>query len=211
MRQTLLPLMAVLAAMLLSCNGRKHDMVRYEYMIDSIRKAEQFKEMQQQAGLNHDPVQVWFDTLRVHSLPIQTAGVDVDRLGGFVVVPQQINEHFGFPVSANLRALALPDSHQHRVILLNEMQDSITPRLYLYTMDARQQPIDILNIYERKAEDRQADSGISYCECFITSRYDVTVMRYFQSQQSVSQPVIEEVRNYDIDQEGHFVEKPVNL
>lgn len=211
MRKTVVYAVLVAVVMMLSCNGRKHDVAYYEQMIDSIRKAEQVKEMEKQAGIYKDPVKAWFDTLHLRSLPIQTAGADVDRIASFTSVPMKVNENFGFPSSTHLKAVALPSRYRHPVILLCEMQDSITPSLYLYTMDSHWQPIDILSIYQQLSDNRDEDEGEVFNEYYITSQYEIMVMRYFQSHNRKHKPLLEEARLYTIGKDGHFEEVPIEL
>ena len=142
-----------------SCGGRKHDAAYYEQMVDSIRKAETLKDLQPKVAVNENPADAWFDTLGIHTLPIKTAGADLGRIGRFTDVPLTLNEYFGYPVSAKLKALALPKAWRRPVVMLAEMQDSITPVIYLYTMNKKHLPIDQLCIYERKPEDRRDDFG----------------------------------------------------
>ena len=135
MRRTAVWMLLLLVLLTMSCGNRKHDVAYYEQMVDSIRRAEQVKDIQQKAGIYDNPIEAWFDTLRLHTLPIQSAAGDVESIGDFVMVPLSVNENFGYPSSAHLKAMALPSMNQHQVILLCEMQDAITPALYLYTMD----------------------------------------------------------------------------
>ena len=204
-------LVLVSALTMLSCRGRKHDVAYYERMIDSIRKAETVKEMEKQAGVYNDPVEAWFDTLHLRPLPIQTAGADVDKIASFTSVPMTANEHFGFDPSAHLKAVALPSCYRHPVILLCEMQDSVTPALYLYTMDDRHQPIDLLCIYQQKTEDRESDFGLLYNDYFVTSQYEIIVMRYYQSHQTTRRPQLLDARRYTITKDGRFEEQVLEL
>ena len=96
-------------------------------MVDSIRKAEQVKEIQQKAGIYNDPVEAWFDTLGIHTLPIKSAGAEIWEIGHFSPVPMDINENFGYSASAKLKALGLPSAYRRRVVMVAEMVDSITP------------------------------------------------------------------------------------
>ena len=172
----------LLALLTLSCGNKKHDLAYYEQMVDSIRRAEQVKEIQKQANIYENPIEAWFDTLRLHTLPIQTVGADIEILGNFVAVPVPANEYFGYPADAHLKAMALPSMYRKQVILLCEMQDSITPALYLYTMNKKHQPIDMLNIYHQETNE---DHGMTYNEYFITSHYEITIMRYFKGHEAV--------------------------
>ena len=200
----------LLALLTLSCGNKKHDAAYYEQMIDSIRRAEQLKEIQKQTGIYENPIEAWFDTLRLHTLPIQTAGADIERIGDFAVVPVSANEYFGYPADAHLKAMALPSMHRRQVILLCEMQDSITPALYLYTMDKKHHPVDILNIYHQETIHRKNDQGMTYNEYYITSHYEITVMRYFKGHEDVK-PQLEEARRYTISKDGMFEEQPIEM
>ena len=200
----------LLALLTLSCGNKKHDAAYYEQMIDSIRRAEQLKEIQKQTGIYENPIEAWFDTLRLHTLPIQTAGADIERIGDFAVVPVSANDYFGYPADAHLKAMALPSMHRRQVILLCEMQDSITPALYLYTMDKKHHPVDMLNIYHQETIHRKNDQGMTYNEYYITSHYEITVMRYFKGHEDVK-PQLEEARRYTISKDGMFEEQPIEM
>ena len=200
----------LLALLTLSCGNKKHDAAYYEQMIDSIRRAEQLKEIQKQTGIYENPIEAWFDTLRLHTLPIQTAGADIERIGDFAVVPVSANEYFGYPADAHLKAMALPSMHRRQVILLCEMQDSITPALYIYTMDKKHHPVDMLNIYHQETIHRKNDQGMTYNEYYITSHYEITVMRYFKGHEDVK-PQLEEARRYTISKDGMFEEQPIEM
>ena len=200
----------LLVLLTLSCGNKKHDVAYYEQMVDSIRRAEQVKEIQKQANIYENPIEAWFDTLRLHTLPIQTVGANIERLGDFVAVPVPANEYFGYPADAHLKAMALPSIHRQQVILLCEMQDSITPALYLYTMNKKHQPVDMLNIYHQEAVSREKDHGMTYDEYFITSQYEITIMRYYKGHEAVK-PQLEEDRRYTISKDGMFEEQPIEL
>lgn len=200
----------LLALLTLSCGNRKHDAAYYEQMVDSIRRAEQVKDIQQKAGIYDNPIEAWFDTLRLHTLPIQSAAGDVESIGDFVMVPLSVNENFGYPSSAHLKAMALPSMNQHQVILLCEMQDSITPALYLYTMDKTRHPLDMLCIYHQEKVNGEIDEGLEYDEYFITSHYEITVMRYFQEDLE-TKPQLESARRYTINKAGMFEEQPIEM
>ena len=201
----------LLMVLLVSCKGRQHDAAYYMEMVDSIRKAETVKDIQQNAGIYDNPVDAWFDTLAIHTLPIQSAGSDLWKIGHFVPVPMTINEHFGYPVSAHLKALALPTAYRRPVYMVAEMVDSITPRLYLDTMDARHQPIDQLCLYEEKSEDREDDFGQTAMEYYITSKYEITLIIYYQSHDRERKPELVNSRRYIINRDGMFEETIIEL
>lgn len=210
MRRTAVWMLLLLVLLTMSCGNRKHDVAYYEQMVDSIRRAEQVKDIQQKAGIYDNPIEAWFDTLRLHTLPIQSAAGDVESIGDFVMVPLSVNENFGYPSSAHLKAMALPSTNQRQVILLCEMKDSITPALYLYTMDKTHHPLDMLCIYQQEKVNGEIDEGLEYDEYFITSHYEITVMRYFQEGVE-AKPQLENARRYTINKAGMFEEQPIIL
>ena len=208
-----LGVLAGVALVSMSCGGKRHDVAYYEAMVDSIRKAEQVKEVQQNAGItvSGNPVEAWFDSLGIHTLPVKSAGSEIELIGRFTRVPMALNEHFGYPVSAKLKALTLPAAWHRPVIMLAEMVDSITPKLYLYTMDKKHYPIDHLCIYEQQAEDRQDDFGQTFIEYYITSRYEITLLLYYQSHDEEKKPELMNTRLYIINREGMFEETIIEL
>ncbi len=188
----------------MSCGGKKHDAAYYMDMVDSIRKAEQVKEIHQKAGIYQNPVDAWFDTLNIRTLPIRTAGRDIWQIGSFTSVPSTINEHFGYPVSAKLQALALPSAYRHPVVMLAEMVDSVTPKLFIYTMDKNHQPLDYLAIFEDKTINDGGEYGTIYQEYYITSKYEITILAFFQSHNNSLEPELINSRRYIINSEGKF-------
>ena len=125
--------------------------------------------------------------------------------------PMNVNEHFGYNVSAKLKAMKLPSAYRKEVILLAEMVDSVTPRLQLYTMDKKHMPIDQLCIYEQNPEKRDNDSGIDYLEYFITTKYEITLMMYYQSRDNERKPELLNSRRFIINKEGMFEETIIEL
>jgi hypothetical protein len=180
-------------------------------MVDSIRKAETVKDIQQKAGIYDNPVDAWFDTLAIHTLPIKSAGSDIGLIGHFVAVPMTMNENFGYPVSAHLKALALPTAYRRSVILLAEMVDSITPRLYLYTMDSKHQPIDQLCIYQQKDANHVEHLGQTTMEYYITTKYEITLLTFYQSHDQEQKPELINSRRYIINRDALFEETIIEL
>lgn len=197
--------------MVASCGSKKKDAAYYERMVDSIRKVEQVKEMQRQAGITDgDPLEEFFLNLSLRALPLQSEGRKWERIGEFTKVPRVLNEHFGYLSNAELQVLSMPRAGRHHVIMLLEMQDSITPALFLYTMGGNHHMIDQLCIYEEKAEDRPTDFGKTFMDYYITSNWEITLMKYYLSHEATS-PELEETRRYVINKEGRFEEVVIEL
>ena len=211
MKKIPLFILSCVMVLLLSCGGKKRDAAYYMEMVDSIRKAETVKDIQQKAGIYDNPVDAWFDTLAIHTLPIKSAGSDIGLIGHFVAVPMTINENFGYPVSAHLKALALPTAYRRSVILLAEMVDSITPRLYLYTMDSKHQPIDQLCIYQQKNANHVEDFGQTTMEYYITTKYEITLLTFYQSHDQEQKLELVNSRRYIINRDALFEETIIEL
>ena len=208
----LVGLIAVVALMM-ACGGRKHDAAYYEQMVDRIRKAEQVAELQRKASMvpDSDPVDAWFDTLSVRTLPIRNAGDDIARLSDFKDVPAALNDCFGFTEKARLKAVAMPAKHAFGVVMLAEIKDSLNTVLYLYTMKSDHMALDHLCIYETKDERRDDDHGKTMLEYYITSNYETTLMLYYQSHDTDRKPELLNSRQYIINDEGRFEETIINL
>ena len=211
MKQTSIILLAV-AAIMFSCQGRKHDVVYYQQMVDSIQKAEQteqLKEMQRRAGIYADPAEAFFDTLSYHSLPIQSeTGASVE--GSMIDVPMMLNGHFGFTDHARLRALRLPTAWRRQVVMVSETSDTVAHARYLFVMSDKHQPLDYLRIGEERREAKNGVSVRSFVEYFITSRYEITLMHYSQAD-GAPQPKLEQMRRYVITRDGKFEEVIIEL
>jgi len=195
----------------IGCQQKKHDVAYYEHMVDSIRKAEQVKEMQRKAGMtDDDPLEAFFLTVHRRSLPLQSEGGNWRRLGDFTNVPRSLNDCFGYMSEAELSVMSMPKAGKHPMLMLLEMQDSITPVLYLCTMDDKHRMIDQLCIYEERSVDRSTDFGKTTMDYFVTSQWEVTLMKYYQSHEA-TRPVLEQTRRYIINKEGKFEEVIIEL
>ena len=210
MKRSMLWILIPLVLALLSCGQHKRDAVFYEQMVDSIRKAEQLQEMKRQAGVYDDPVEVFFDTLQLRPLPIQSERGDFDKIGRFGKVPPSVTSMLGFPVSTKLKALMLPKVHGLRAMLLSEQLDSITSTLYLYTLDRDYQPIDHLCLYEERDEDRADDFGKLLMDYYVTSAFEVSLLYTYQSS-TTQKTEAEQSRRFQLTADGRFNEVVVEI
>ena len=210
MRSAILCILIPLVLALISCGQRKRDAFFYEQMVDSIRKAEQLKEMKRQAGVYDDPVDAFYDTLQYCSLPIQSARGTFSKLGQFGRVPATVASRLGYPADSRLKALLLPKAYGHRMLLLSEQQDSITSTLYLYTLNHEYKPIDNICLYEEKSEDRSDDFGKVFSDYYITSEFEVTLF-YFYISYTTQKMEAEQSRRFVINRDGYFEEEVIEL
>ena len=204
----LILLAAVLAAM--SCRNNRRDAAYYEQMIDSIRKAEQVKTMQQTAGNVQSPAAAFFDTLRIHTLPIQSSGgADVNVIS-FSPVPSIVNEFFGYSTDRELFAVSLPPKQHHQVILLADQKELDISSLHLFVMDSHHHPIDILCVREPKKTSVGEDGDETFTEYYVTSNYEITLIQSLKSHETGQSEVVD-ARRYIINDDGHFEETLIEL
>jgi hypothetical protein len=210
MKRCLLWILIPLALTLLSCGQRKRDAVFYEQMVDSIRKAEQLKEMKRQAGVYDDPVDAFFDTLQLRPLPIKSERGDFAKIGRFGRVPLSVISQLGYPVDTRLKALMLPRVHGLHAMLLTEQLDSVTSNLYLYTLDRHYQPIDHLCLYEERDEDRAEDFGKLLMDYYVTSEYEVNILYFYESLRT-HKTEAEQTRRFQLNADGFFEEVVIEV
>jgi hypothetical protein len=77
-------------------------------------------------------------------------------------------------------------------------------------MNQEHRNIDQLCIYEERAEDRATDFGKTMMDYYITSNWEITLMKYYLSNEATS-PQLEETRRYVINKEGRFEEVIIEL
>lgn len=198
-------LFLLLLSVLLSCGGRKRDVAYYERMVDSIKRAERLKVIEQEAGMLTDPVINFFDTLRLQSLPIRSEGGSSAHLGHFSPVPEYINRWLGYPSDVDLYAIELPRKGKHPVVLIAEQVDSVRTSLYLTTLDTDRKVIDQLCIHDEEETERLDERGVRYTEYFITSDYHVSLISFFRSPHTRTPRPLETTK-YFITEDGIFVE-----
>ena len=203
-------LIPLVLTLLIACGQRKRDAVYYEQMVDSIRRAEQVKEIQRQSGTYDDPVVAFFDTIQLRPLPLQSERSQFEKIGHFSRIPSIVASRLGYPAGTPVKALLLPKNHDHHVLLVTEQQDSLSIRLYLYTFDAGYHPIDHLCLYEESDEEHADDFGKVYMDYFITSGYDITLLRYYESYNRMKREH-RQSRRYVLDEKGFFEEQIIEI
>ena len=196
--------------LLFSCGQKRKDVTYYEQMVDSIRKAEQMKEITKQMKSFDSPVEAFFDTLQIRPLPIRSEGSHIEKIGAFGQVPGFVVSQLGYPAGTQLKALLLPQTHHHHVVLLKEQCDSVKANLHLCTLDGECRPIDRLCLYEEVSEDRIDDFGRSYMDYFITSDYEITLIFSYESY-NTHKVEVEQTRRYIINSGGYIEEEIVEI
>ena len=212
MKKVVLIATVVLAvAAVASCGGSRTKMADMEAKLDSIRKAESLQQMKRDAGIYDDPVEQFFDTLQLRTLPIRSAGDNLALLAHFTRVPHSVAAQLGYPVETPLRMAALPRAHGYFVGLLAEGSDSVPPVISLVVLDGQYQMLDELCIYEQKDEERGDDRGQVVNDYYITSDYEITVLTSFRKQGDRRLPHVEQSRRYVIARDGSFQETIIDI
>ncbi|MBR1687445.1 MAG: hypothetical protein IJ710_02810 [Prevotella sp.] len=185
----------------------------YERQIDSIRRLEQ-AEMLRMQGLNRatDPVEAALDTMGRCTIPLSFSDDFVKFLPGFKPVPVELQPIFGNDGEAELLMVTMPPAWHKRVVMLAERRDSVAAALYLLTIDGLYEVIDQLCIYQQMpVRDERDRFGEETMQFFITSNYNVTLLRYFRPASASAPAELKESRRYAINREGMFEEKIIEL
>ena len=210
MRKGMIVAIGLLMLLVVSCTQKKRDVVYYEQMLDSIRKAETVAEVYKQAGMYDNVTEAFLDTLRMGTLPIEPCGDQWQRIGSFTDVPLEVGHLLGYDGEMKLKAMALPWKKSHQVILVVDLADEMEPSLYLYTLDKHHAVEDMLCLYEQTDENRDHDFGKVYTDYFVTNQYEITLIKYYQSHDEHQKPELIEQRRYEISHEGKIEEVIIN-
>lgn len=188
--------------------GHKKTPEDYAPVLDSIRRAEAAKQLLPPKV--SDPVDAWFDSLQLISLPIRYSVSFVEYLPQMSKVPAPFNSRFDYEPNIKLEAARLPSAGHHRMVLLAEHVDSLTTTVYLCSMSPDYVLQDRLCLYEQKIEDRDGRLGLMRQEYFVTSNYEVTLVTFFRAEDEEDDTLEGTVR-YTVNQEGNFQEAVIEL
>lgn len=202
-------IVVVLVALLLavSCGNRK-SAADYEGMLDSIRKVEVEQELLKPA--EGDPVVVFFDTLAMMSAPMKYSPQFVEYLPQMTKIPSTFNSRFDYESNIDLYAVKLPSYQNFHLMLLGERLDSTNVTLYICTMNREYVLVDRMCVYEQKVENRDGKLGLIRQEYYVTSNYEVTLVRIFRGEDDESERE-ESASRYVINKEGNFEEVIIEL
>lgn len=207
-KYTFLVLLVSVVLFSYSCGNRKNA-ADYAGMIDSIRKAEVERELLKSSTAD-DPIMSFFDSLGIKSVPIKYTADFVNYLPRMEQVPSTVNSRFGYENNIELYALRLPSYQMYHMMLLAEKLDSTSTSLYLCTMDQEYVLVDRLCIYEQKVEKKNDLIGLARLEYYVTSQYDITLVKYFRSEEDETEQE-EGAYRYFINKEGNFEETIIEL
>ena len=194
----------VLAVLVLgACKNNRLSPEQMQQKLDSIAKLEAKEKLEAQGiYLDRDvsPVQLFYDSLGLQTLPIRYSEDYVKFLPGYKVVPAELASFMGLEGRIEPKAISLPETAGARLMILAADEGD-----GLYSLDDEYMPVDKLSLYATSKEDVKenelADPEDKLIQDFvITSDYEIRLTDYSGKFKAEVQRV------YHIDPSRHFEE-----
>ena len=200
MRNLLLILfMAVLAA---ACGNRRMSDAELQHKIDSVKSLEVARQLRLR-GIQLEetsPLQMFYDSLRMQSLPLNYSEEYVKYLPNFTVVPASIMIYLDLEGRVAPKAIALPEMLGARLILLAADMTDGEYELWLYSLDDDYIPVDKLQLYAPKSlSDTDLNVPEQETHFSITSDLEIRLLEYtsdYAQQGQLSVFVLDESRQF---------------
>lgn len=122
----------------------------YQAKIDSLRQAEQLKELKQQ-GLYADdsnPFRVFYEMLSIQPLPVSYSENYVNTCPNYLEVPETMAELLNLEEYKNMKAIALPERANARLMMVATVKEEVVQELWLYSLDLSYLPVDQICLYD---------------------------------------------------------------
>lgn len=200
MRNLLLAL--CLAALAAACGNRRMSEVELQQKIDSVNKLEVARQLKLQ-GIQLEetsPLQMFYDSLHVQSLPLNYSENYVKYLPNFTVVPTSIMAYLELEGRVAPKAIALPEMLGIRLILLAADMTDGEYELWLYSLDSDYIPVDKLQIYAPKSvSETELNLPQQEIHFSITSNQEIRLLEYtsdYAQQGQLSVFVVDESRMF---------------
>ena len=198
-------LILCLTALVAACGNRRMSEVELQQKIDSVNKLEAARQLKLR-GIQLEetsPLQMFYDNLRIQSLPLSYSEAYMKYLPNFTVVPASIMYYLELEGRVAPKAIALPEMLGARLILLAADMTEGEYELWLYSLDDDYFPVDKLQLYAPKTLS-ETDLNLPEQETHfsITSDLEIRLMEYtsdyaWQGQLSV----------FVVDESRQFIEK----
>ena len=201
MMKNLLPTLclAVLAA---ACGNRRMSDVELQQKIDSVNKLEVARQLKLR-GIQLEetnPLQMFYDSLRLQPLPLSYSEEYVKYLPNFTVVPTAIMAYLELEGRVAPKAIALPEMLGAKLILLAADMTDGEYELWLYSLDGDYMPVDKLQIYAPKTiSDTELNLPEQETHFSITSDMEIRLLEYtsdYARQGQLSVFVVDESRQF---------------
>ncbi|MBR3496588.1 MAG: hypothetical protein IKH37_07675 [Prevotella sp.] len=189
----------LLSGTMLSCNSR-HNMADLQQKIDSVRALEN-KEYLKASGIDleeRSPIEEFFDSLRIQTLPLRGTADYVTSLPNFITVPIQVAPIFDVSNAAELKAKSLPETLNAKMMMLAVDDGSGESAIWLCSLDIDYRVSDKLLLYSPHPV-YDAFNRPDTRAFLITSDYLISLQEYDAETGTVKQ------QNFSMDDGRHFI------
>ena len=172
--------------LLMACGNKQQTPGDLQRKLDSIAKIETIEKLEMQGvhiGRDISPIQLFFDSLNIQSLPVRYSEDYVKYLPNYTSVPYELVKFMNFEGRTDPKAIALPESAGSRLMILAADEGDGLYSLWLYSLDDDFMPVDKLCLYatskeEKKENDLAAPEDKLIQDFVITSDYEVRLTDY---------------------------------
>ena len=173
--------------------------------IDSVNKLEVARQLKLR-GIQLEetsPLQLFYDSLRIQSLPLSYSEAYMKYLPNYTVVPASIMYYLELEGRVAPKAIALPEMINARLILLAADMTEGEYELWLYSLDNDYMPVDKLQLDAPKVLSDE-DINLPEQEIFfsITSNLEISLLEFTNDYSTRGQ-----VSTFVVDDSRQFVEK----
>ena len=205
MRKVSLGVLVLVVLVLGACRNNRLSPEQMQHKLDSIAKLEAKEKLEAQ-GIHLDrdvsPVQLFYDSLGIQTLPIRYSEDYVRFLPGYKVVPAEMASFMGLEGRIEPKAISLPETAGARLMILAADEGDGLYSLWLYSLDDEYLPVDKLCLYaiedEEDVFDIDPEEFIQYFS--ITSDYEIHLLDFSKE---ANKTRTEEV--YCLDPARHFI------
>ena len=199
---------SALTLLMASCGNRQMSPEEMQRKLDSIARIETAEKLKAQ-GINLDrevsPIQLFYDSLAIQTLPMRYSEDYVSFLPGYKSVPLDLAAFMGLEGRTDPKAISLPEAAGARLMILAADEGDGLYSLWLYSLDDEYMPADKLCLYannkEEAEENLEADPEDQLIQDFvITSDYEIRLTDYSGDFKAEVQRV------YHIDPSRHFMQ-----
>ena len=204
--------MLLFSAFVLSCGGRRLSPAELQQKLDSV-KAIEVREHLEAQGIHFEevnPLQAFYDSLSVQTLPVSYTDIYVKYLPNYKPVPPELVAYLNLEGKGQPKAVSLPETVGVRLMLLAADEEDGEYSLWLYSLDNDYLPVDKLCLYAADSADSEDDPSTYYDMdpdevvqyFYITSDYEIRLLDYSKKARKAE---AEEV--YFVDAGRKFIER----
>jgi len=200
--------LALMLLSLASCWNGRLSQAEMKHKLDSIARIENVEWLKAQGiDLERDvsPVQVFYDSLNIQSLPIRYSDDYVKYLPGYKAVSHEMAMYLSLEGRTRPKAIALPETVGVRLIIFAADEGDGLYSLWLYSLDEEYMPVDKLCLYAINPDEAKENLIASpedrlIQDFVVTSDYEIRLTDYSGKYEAEVQKV------YHIDPSRHFSE-----